>query len=614
MINDINSVPPESSSLDRALEIRDFFFNEAECYCSVKTAAELILSPKLISFSEIESMWADHIRICGDKDTHSLYIHMPFCVSRCSFCSCYSRVGSDCEIKEYSKNLIGHLKKIKDVFKGFSFDNLYIGGGTPTIMDEKTFKEFIDTIFSSFSFTGKGQICSEMDPFTYSPEKLALLKAHGFTRVSIGVQSFNPEVLKLNNRGHQTEKMVRQAVSDAKKAGFKYINVDLLVGLYGDTSDSLVDSFKKAIDTGAQKISLYALQPVGSYLDERFDGKSEKFDSFWKSIIEGAIEDISLVAERAGYSVPYYSEWYMKMLNCDSWAYSDTRVENTEKNYSFEAFNQSLLGIGENASSKILDAIVYKTGVPFLDDPEKCSYIGRRMNKRDQKIFFIVNNFSRKMRLDFEEFTENFGTNILDEFPLAIQRLKSLNAIACDDKGLSLLTEDKTERSVHILMFFNDKEVEEAIESHCPGGLDAVIIKKEKKEEKEYNTKEDKEEKMDKLKELDFENPEKKAAWTAFRDKGELVTAGKEKEILHGFIKEKKDADSLIFTDADGKDFQVSIPNGCVFGRNYVKDGESAIEEEVSLDDLLDSKNTFVIFCLKDSGNSVLLIKEIINI
>ena len=138
-------------------------------------------------------------------------------------------------------------------------------------------KDLLTSLFDLFKFDDDGQKVMEFNPATSSKGKLKLLKDFGFNKVSFGVQTFTQETLRLNNRGYQTPEMVKEAVSDAKDLGVEIVNIDLLFGLYGDTSKDLIENVKRSLDLNPDTILLYSLQPTRFYLKEFWKMKKDDF-------------------------------------------------------------------------------------------------------------------------------------------------------------------------------------------------------------------------------------------------------------------------------------------------------------------------------------------------
>ena len=177
----------------------------------------------------IKSTWSQFIKSKKKDDKTDIYIHIPFCFQKCSYCITGSRkLKNNNELNNYIDYLIKDFFYFKKTFSNVKFTNLYIGGGTPSILSEKLLSKLLSKLFFCFSFEENKERTCELNPINSSFNKLLLLKKNGFNRVSFGVQSFDQKVLNINNRGYQTNKSVKKAIVDTRKAGFENINIDLI--------------------------------------------------------------------------------------------------------------------------------------------------------------------------------------------------------------------------------------------------------------------------------------------------------------------------------------------------------------------------------------------------
>lgn len=179
------------------------------------------------------------------------YIHIPFCKSKCHYCSFIS--FPNLELKEkYIKALI---HEIQDNYNGEILNTLYFGGGTPSLL---TLDEF-SGLLNLFNTTKKTEITAELNPESTDREYLYGLKQIGINRVSFGCQTFDDNILKQIGRRH-CAKDVEYAVKRAFNAGFENINLDFIYGLPNQTIKGFEDDLKHAINLGIQHISLYGLK------------------------------------------------------------------------------------------------------------------------------------------------------------------------------------------------------------------------------------------------------------------------------------------------------------------------------------------------------------------
>lgn len=181
----------------------------------------------------------------------SAYIHIPFCKSKCKYCSFVSFNRPEL-ITGYIFTL---LKDISDNYKGEELKTLYFGGGTPSLIPIELLKKVIN----KFKLTENAEVTLELNPDDATQEYLDGLKQIGINRLSIGSQTFDDEILKLIGRRHNSAQII-EAVNLAKKVGFENISVDLIYGLPTQTLEKLSSDLEKFLELGIQHISTYGLK------------------------------------------------------------------------------------------------------------------------------------------------------------------------------------------------------------------------------------------------------------------------------------------------------------------------------------------------------------------
>lgn len=183
--------------------------------------------------------------------TKNAYIHIPFCKSKCNYCSFVS--FPRLELKEdYIKALTSQIKK---EYKGECLETLYFGGGTPSALSLEDF----NNIISLFNFADNAEVTTEINPDGIDEAYLKGLKKIGINRMSIGTQTFDDKILKIIGRRHNSAQ-TRFALNCALKAGFNNISLDLIYGLPTQDLQGFETDLKKAVETGVQHVSLYGLK------------------------------------------------------------------------------------------------------------------------------------------------------------------------------------------------------------------------------------------------------------------------------------------------------------------------------------------------------------------
>lgn len=186
----------------------------------------------------------------------SLYIHIPFCKQKCSYCSFYSLTNAD--KNEYVTALLRYIEHYGKTIKK-TVGTLYFGGGTPSLLSPKQLENIITAIKTHFTLAPNAEITLEGNPDSLSKEFLQAAKKLGVNRLSIGVQSFVDSELKAISRVHDSKTAI-SAIQTAKNCGFDNISCDFIFGLPHQTKESLLYSLDTAIELGIPHISCYNLQ------------------------------------------------------------------------------------------------------------------------------------------------------------------------------------------------------------------------------------------------------------------------------------------------------------------------------------------------------------------
>lgn len=184
----------------------------------------------------------------------SLYIHIPFCKSKCPYCSFVSFDQKDEAVKPY----LAALDKEASFYDGRDVSTIYIGGGTPTYLDETDLESLFTRIRSNFNINALTEWTIEANPATFDSNKAAFLRDSGVTRVSLGVQSFNDRFLKFLGRSYGAVEAVK-AYEILREVGFKNLSVDLMYGFASQGEEELAEDVRKALALNSEHVSLYSL-------------------------------------------------------------------------------------------------------------------------------------------------------------------------------------------------------------------------------------------------------------------------------------------------------------------------------------------------------------------
>jgi oxygen-independent coproporphyrinogen III oxidase len=191
----------------------------------------------------------------------NVYLHIPFCTQRCAFC--YYKTVDLKERPEVERYVTTLCREIEIAVKRFHLGerqvaSIYFGGGTPSLLREHHFERLVNCLHDNFKMDHP-QFTVEAEPLTVSESKMNTLTKLGVNRLSMGVQSFCDDIIKLSGRGHDKEQALR-AIKIAQQAGDWSINIDLLSGLVGETQETWAQSLDCALSTEVESITVYKME------------------------------------------------------------------------------------------------------------------------------------------------------------------------------------------------------------------------------------------------------------------------------------------------------------------------------------------------------------------
>lgn len=191
-----------------------------------------------------------------------LYLHIPFCRKRCKFC--YFRVYTDKnarDIETYIEALAAEVALCAKapLIGGRPLKYVYFGGGTPSYLSSKQLRELITRVKSALPWDGIEEVTFECEPGTLQLHKLETLKELGVTRLSLGIENFNPQILEFNGRAHLEDEVYR-AYGWARQVGFDQINIDLIAGMVGETPENWDRCITKTLELAPECVTIYQME------------------------------------------------------------------------------------------------------------------------------------------------------------------------------------------------------------------------------------------------------------------------------------------------------------------------------------------------------------------
>lgn len=336
-----------------------------------------------------------------------LYIHIPFCVKKCNYCDFYS-LGCIDKMGEYIKALKKQIIFESPLYKDYLIDTVFMGGGTPSLIEPNDFISLVETLKENFNFNTELEFTLEANPGTITREKLLAYKQAGVNRLSIGLQSTNDTELKALGRIHSYGEFLEN-YNLARECGFENISVDVMYSLPNQTAKQLIETLEKVSALSPEHISSYCL-------------KIEENTAFGKMR-----DTLSLPSEDTEY------EMYISM--CEFLAkhgYMQYEISNFAKNGYESRHNlkywqsEEYLGFGPGAHSFI-------DGKRYYYSPDLTKYISSIENTQTaEKIYeeneAEVGEISKvdeyvmlKLRLSSgvstDDFYARFGENLLEKYP-----------------------------------------------------------------------------------------------------------------------------------------------------------------------------------------------------
>lgn len=339
--------------------------------------------------------------------TKSAYIHIPFCKSKCKYCSFISFPKLELK-KDY---IVALKKEIKNNYAGENLNTLYFGGGTPSLLSVSEFKEIIEL----FNIDGNTEVTAELNPETLSKDYLLGLKNIGINRISIGCQTFDDKILKLIGRRHDS-KQVKLAVKYAKESGFDNISLDFIYGLPNQTIAGFETDLKQAIELGVQHISLYGLK-----IDEGCYFASHYPDNLPNDDIQADmyLKAIELLKDFNHYEVSNFGR--QSRHNMNYW--------NCENYYGF--------GVGAHGYIKDIRYSNMNTIEEYLENPlkHKTEQVLSAQDKLEEEIFL---GFRKLCGIDIEKINKKYHIDFDKKYPKILNKYKDF--FNKTDKGYAFNT------------------------------------------------------------------------------------------------------------------------------------------------------------------------------
>ncbi len=357
-------------------------------------SSEYFVIPKKASLATEVAIAENAIIGTPDPKDCSIYIAIPFCPSRCAYCSFVSYTSKKLLslIPEYIVRLIDDIKSVFATINklGLNLKTIYIGGGTPTILTAEQLRILLSTIADETDVTKLEEFTLESGrPDTIDAEKFAVAKEYGVTRICVNPQTLSDDVLKGIGRDHSSEEFFK-AYDIAKNSGIKYINTDLIVGLPGDNFKSFSATFDKILQLRPENITVhtFCVKKSSDFLRRGSNVYSVRGGDTGKCVDYSQIK-----SAQAGYK-PYYMYRQKNTVgNYENVGFALPGAEGRYNIYMMEEVH-SIFAIGAGAVSKM---------VKYSSEKGEKSVILRHFNQK-YPYEYLAENRSEELCQKYEEF------------------------------------------------------------------------------------------------------------------------------------------------------------------------------------------------------------------
>jgi oxygen-independent coproporphyrinogen-3 oxidase len=361
-----------------------------------------------------------------------IYIHIPFCVKKCAYCDFYSVKWDETREDKYIMTAINEIESYSELQDEYIVDTVFIGGGTPSIIEPQNIEELIASIKNTFIMEENAEISMEANPNTLNTKKLNAYKSIGINRLSIGIQSLNDNILKTLGRIHNSKEAL-EVIEKAKYCGFENINADVMFNMPGQTIHDIDYTINELTEESIKHISFYSL-------------KLEKGTPMYLSEKN---KEITMPDEDDEREMYYAGRNIMEKHNLMQYEISNFAMKGYECRHNLKYWNQEeYIGIGPSAHS-------FLGNTRFSNPSELKKYIlsGERkafeikaferkirevMNENEMIFEYIMLQLRLTQGLKFAEFKNKFSKDFKEIYKEQIEKLLENGLIKLDDEGIRL--------------------------------------------------------------------------------------------------------------------------------------------------------------------------------
>lgn len=358
-----------------------------------------------------------------NKKDLSIYIHIPFCVKKCLYCDFLSFTGNEKTFNKYADALVSEIEKFDDKkAEIYVVKSVFVGGGTPSVVPPEILGRVFYALKQKFVFSDIAEITVEANPATFSEEKLIYYKNIGINRISIGLQSWQDDMLKKLGRIHSKDDFI-VSYEMARKAGFDNINVDIMFALPGQTVEMWSETVRNVVSLQPEHISAYSLiiEP------------ETPFYEMWQN------KKISTVSDEDDRKMYWFAIDYFQKNGYFQYEISNFAKNNFESKHNIVYWTRkNYVGFGLGAHSfidnerfcNVYDFVQYTSGIT-LKASEKIDESGRYSE-------FMFLGLRMTKGISAKHFYECFGQNIFDIFGEQIETAQKNGLLVCEGDCIRL--------------------------------------------------------------------------------------------------------------------------------------------------------------------------------
>jgi oxygen-independent coproporphyrinogen-3 oxidase len=351
-------------------------------------------------------------------DPIGLYLHIPYCLHKCGYCDFNSHNINETEMESYVRVLLMEMDQAAKSAKDRRVSTIFFGGGTPTTLPFADLARILEACRKHFQVDPAAEITCEANPATIPQADLKQLREAGFNRLSIGVQSFDPDELKRLERVHSVDE-VYLTVERARQAGFDNLSLDLMFALPGQTVERWQDNLQKAIDLNPDHISAYNLtiEPDTVFYKQQSQGQLiMPPDDFQRELFEITIDTLT-EAGYEHYEISNYAKpGKQSRHNLNYWV------------------NGEYIGLGAGASSFFKSERTKNVNLPAryiaqINETQTAVESRETPNPRQRMGEAVMLGLRLKQGLNFSIFERQFGVSFCDAFASTIKKLEEMGLI-----------------------------------------------------------------------------------------------------------------------------------------------------------------------------------------